>query len=143
MLRGYIYFSQFFKLSYKTNEFISILAQMRSFVISCLRQLDSFNLFCLAFSVSFSASLFVNCMDTVWQFFICYIWVMKYFIFFICVASIIVGLSFIVMYFTDTYISYGRTRYQDEYLIFSAIGFGLFLFTAFYLWKNNFFKRNN
>jgi len=68
---------------------------------------------------------------------------MKYFIFFICVASLIVGLSCIVMYFTDTSISYGRTRYAEEYLIGSAIGFGLFLFTAFYLWKNNFFKRNS
>ena len=68
---------------------------------------------------------------------------MKYFIFLICVASLIVGLSFIVMYFTDTN-NYSRyTNYQEEYLIGSAIGFGLFLFTAFYLWKNNFFKRNS
>lgn len=67
---------------------------------------------------------------------------MKYFIFLICVVSLIVGLSCIVMYFTDTRISYGRTRYDEDYLVVSAIGIGLFLFTAFYLWKNNFFKRN-
>lgn len=65
---------------------------------------------------------------------------MKYFIFLICVASLIVGLSCIVMYFTDASDYYG---YDEEYLISSAIGFGLFLFTAFYLWKNNFFKRNS
>ncbi len=64
---------------------------------------------------------------------------MKYFIFFICVASLIVGLSCLIVYFTDVDDYYG---YDEEYLIGSAIGFGLFLFTAFYLWKNNFFKRN-
>ena len=68
---------------------------------------------------------------------------MKYFIFLICVASLIVGLSFIVMYFTDYSTYSNRFRYDEEYLIGSAIGFGVFLFTAFYLWKNNFFKRNS
>jgi len=68
---------------------------------------------------------------------------MKYFIFFICVVSLIVGLTGLVMYFTDYYTySGGRISYDETYLVASAIGFGLFLFTAFYLWKNNFFKRN-
>jgi len=65
---------------------------------------------------------------------------MKYFIFFICVASLIVGLSCLIGYFTDVS---DYSGYKEEYLLIFAIGFGLFLFTAFYLWKNNFFKRNS
>ncbi len=68
---------------------------------------------------------------------------MKYFTFFISVASIIAGLTCIILYFTDIRTNVrGHITYWDDYLIFSAIGFGLFLFTSFYLWKNNFFKRN-
>lgn len=68
---------------------------------------------------------------------------MKYFTFFISVASIIAGLTCIILYFTDTWTdSRGRISYADSYIYLSAIGFGLFLFTSFYLWKNNFFKRN-
>lgn len=63
---------------------------------------------------------------------------MKYFIFFICVANLIVGLSCLVMYFTDV----GYYGYNSIYLMNSSAGFVFFLFTAFYLWKNNFFKRN-
>ena len=68
---------------------------------------------------------------------------MKYFTFFISTASIITGLAFIILYFTDTRTdSRGDISYSEAYLLFSAIGFVLFLFTSFYLWKNNFFKPN-
>jgi len=36
-----------------------------------------------------------------------------------------------------------RRNFEDGYFLAAAISFGMFLFTAFYLWKNNFFKRND
>ena len=68
---------------------------------------------------------------------------MKYLVFLICVASLIVGISFVIKY-NMGFSKNGLCCYYDyEILIFSAIGFGLFLFTSFYLWKNNFFKRED
>ena len=67
---------------------------------------------------------------------------MKYFIFLVCIASLIVGIYGVIMYFTD--ITYGYYQgYDEDYLISSAICLGVFVFTVFYLWKNNFFKQNN
>jgi len=70
----------------------------------------------------------------------------KYFIFFVCVASLVFGLSFVVLYFTETSFDYYTKNYEytfdDENIVLAAIGLSLFLFTAFYLWKNNFFHRN-
>ena len=47
---------------------------------------------------------------------------MKYFIFFICVANLIVGLSCLVMYFTDV----GYYGYNSIYLMNSSAGFVFF-----------------
>ena len=69
---------------------------------------------------------------------------MKNFIFLICVASLIVGVSCLILYFTDYNTDYkGRISYSNKYINFFSIGITIFLFTAFYLWKNNFFKRNS
>nr|AOE09261.1 hypothetical protein [uncultured bacterium] len=70
---------------------------------------------------------------------------MKYFIFFICVLS----LTLCLLYF-----SYSNMDSSAEYGIqwfpiavrnknISAINFFIFVGTAFYLWKNNFFRRND
>ena len=71
---------------------------------------------------------------------------MKYFIFLVCIASLIVGIFGVIMYFTDIRVGYSwgqEISYDEDYLIISAIGFGVFVFTVFYLRKNNFFKQNN
>ena len=63
---------------------------------------------------------------------------MKYFIFFICVVSLTVCFLYVGYSAGATY-----DDDQEKYLNKSAISFFIFVGTAFYLWKNNFFKRND
>jgi len=58
----------------------------------------------------------------------------NYFIFFICIASLVWCIFFLLLiYLEDSY---------EEYALVSSIGFGVFVFIAFYLWKTNFFKKD-
>jgi|TARA_S200000501_G_C20805020_1_gene735737 hypothetical protein len=61
--------------------------------------------------------------------------VKNYLIFFICLIFGVGALALIIAFFNES-------EFYVDLLLFSAIAFVISLFTAFYLWKKDFFKKD-
>ena len=66
----------------------------------------------------------------------------NYLLLFLMLLGFFAGLACFMLYFTDTwYLRDKEMRYED-YIQYSVIFFSVMSFAGFYLWKNNFFKKN-
>ena len=77
-----------------------------------------------------------------------YIWVMRttnllFLLFIAFVGGFLLGIVFLILYFTDQKKLWSEIVYNQAYIVYSALSFFTMFIAAFYLWKNNFFSRND
>jgi len=59
------------------------------------------------------------------------------------VGGFLLGIVFLILYFTDQKKLWSEIVYNQAYIVYSALSFFTMFIAAFYLWKNNFFSRND
>ena len=67
----------------------------------------------------------------------------NYILLFIVPLGFFSGIGFFILYFTDNKNQYGKTVYNDQYIIDFVVSFSLMTFAILYLWKNNFLKKTH
>ena len=66
----------------------------------------------------------------------------NYLLLFLMPLGFFAGLACFMLYFTDTWTYVKEVRRYEIYIQLSVIFFSVMSFAGFYLWKNNFFKKN-